>query len=186
MQNLSNNEEDSENSLEQLCQKISSKEFNGLTENDLLEKVGKVIDFKSKSTLSMDMLELIKIYASSGLTDESLAMMIGLSVDEFRDLRVKDSAVERAIISGRLPLIKAINGKIFEQAMGLTDNVKVKTTVEAGVTSTEIVRTKAVINEKLLIMLAKNFAGWQEEGYISHSDKCKLSQKEQEAILKVI
>jgi hypothetical protein len=70
------NKEDSEVSLEELCQEIISKETNGVNESQLLEKVGKVIDFKSKSKFSDDMLELIKIYASSGLTDESLAMMI--------------------------------------------------------------------------------------------------------------
>lgn len=85
-----------------------------------------------------------------------------------------------------MPLIKAINSKIFEQAMGLTDNVKIKTTIEGSITTVETTRTKSMVNERLLLMLAKNFAGWQEDGYISHSDKVKLSQKEKEAILKVI
>lgn len=70
------NKETSEVSLEKLCQEIISKETNGINELQLLEKVGKVVDFKSKSKFSDAMLELIKIYASSGLTDESLAMMI--------------------------------------------------------------------------------------------------------------
>ena len=141
---------------------------------------------QNQSNFLPETIEMLQIYASRGLSDDSLAMMLGVDIDEFRVLRATDPCIERAIIKGRLPLVHAINITMWKLATGKMP-IKVERVLNSpdGI-ETEVTTTTGKIDFKTLRLLAKNFAGYVDDPYVSEKDRMLQKQKDQEIALRAL
>ena len=153
----------------------------------LLEELDEVLQRQQNTSHFLpETIEMLQIYASRGLSDDSLAMMLGVDIDEFRVLRATDPCIERAIIKGRLPLVHAINITMWKLATG-----RMPVTVKRFLNSpdgieTEVTTTTGKIDFKTLRLLAKNFAGYVDDPYVSEKDRMLQKQKDQEIALRAL
>lgn len=129
--------------------------------------------------------EILYHYASKGLTDDSLAMMMGMAISEFRQLRKNDAEIEKTILKARLPMITAIDKIAWELAMG---NKKVKKTViktypNGDVETTE---TESCVspNVGMLNTLMKNFANYHEAPNLNPLEDEKIESEKLKTLLK--
>ena len=129
--------------------------------------------------------EILFYYASRGLTDDSLALACGLPISEFRERRRNDPEFEKTLFRARLPMISAIDEKVWKLALGNEKKIKKVTKSDSnGFTETTITETEIMPDKEMLKLLTKNFAGYSDETVISISDEEKSKTEQLKALLK--
>lgn len=129
--------------------------------------------------------EILFYYASRGLTDDSLALACGLPISEFRERRKNDPEFEKTLFRARLPMISAIDEKVWTLAMGKEKKIKKVTKSDSnGFVETVITESEIMPDKEMLKLLTKNFAGYSDETVLSISDEEKAKTEQLKSLLK--
>lgn len=150
---------------------------------DLKSDIGSIVEVGTVAT-DPNYLLLLEKFASRGLTDDAIAMMVGTDVFTFRKQRREHPEVEKAIIKGRLGLVTMIDSKVWDLAMGnyKTQTKKVIKNGRGTILEEEVSEKTLPPNIELLKLLMTNIGGYTMTQY-TEQDNVKQIQNTNRMVL---